>query len=348
MPDDRVPFPPSPNLPPADDDTEPLVFDLDDEPAPETEPQRPAPAVTQSAPRAPQPTLPGSGGMDPNPDWNASRTVPAPPRNPAPASPRTVVSPTVPSQSAQPTMPRSAQQPTVPRPAVTQPGPTVRTPQGGPSMPNPGAYPPPGYPMPPRQAGPPLPPPRRPVKKKRILGCSPGCLVMLAGMFAAVCGGVSLIALILTATLGTQLEQRLNAQVAQVDNYDAFQSSFYYDRTGALLYESFNEGRRTNIPYQDFPQDLVHATIAIEDDTFFSNPGFEPEATARAFLQYVGLARGSSGGSTITQQLVRNVLFEHKPKSAGEQLRMVFELAMMEQAARSGRGRGWAGVREGG
>ena len=134
--------------------------------------------------------------------------------------------------------------------------------------------------------------------------------MVFVGLIATFCGGLTLVTLILTATLGAQLEERLQAQIARVDDYDNFESTFYYDRNGTLLYESFTEGRRVNVPYEDFPQDLINATIAIEDDSFWNNPGFEVQATLRAFLQYVGLAEGSTGGSTITQQVVRNVLFE--------------------------------------
>lgn len=130
------------------------------------------------------------------------------------------------------------------------------------------------------------------------------------GVLLAFCGGVTLLTLILTATLGAQLEERYSDQIARVDTYDNFESIFYYDRNGTQLYESFGEGRRVNVPFENFPQDLLNATIAIEDDTFWTNPGFEVQATLRAFLQYVGVSEGSTGGSTITQQLVRNVLFE--------------------------------------
>ncbi len=129
---------------------------------------------------------------------------------------------------------------------------------------------------------------------------------------ATFCGGLTLITLLLTATLGTRLEEQYQAEVARVDDYNGFQSTFFYDRTGELLYESFNEGKRTKVSYDQFPRDLINATVAIEDDTFWTNPGFEVQATMRAFLQYVGLAEGSSGGGTITQQVVRNILFDYE------------------------------------
>ena len=71
-----------------------------------------------------------------------------------------------------------------------------------------------------------------------------------------------------------------------MDDYNGFQSTFFYDRTGQLLYELFNEGRRTKVSLRRIPGDLINATVAIEDDSFWTNPGFELQATARAFLQY--------------------------------------------------------------
>ncbi len=349
MPDDRVPLTPpptpEPEPKPVDDDTEPLVFDLDDEPAQPTQFGAPDSAHTQAAMRPVQPTLAGSGGLDPNPDTKAPPTVSTPVvPPPRAANPNDLTSPHVeplqhtyvhvPGQTGQyPPRTVQGQPPVSQRPAVTQPAPSNRPPQSNPTVARPPAPPPPQpvYPAPPRSAAnrPPAgAPPRRPPKKRRVLGCRPGCLALFVGMFAAMCGGISLLALILTATLGSQLEQRLQGQVAQVDNYDAFQSTFFYDRTGALLYELFNEGRRTNVPYAEFPQDLINATIAIEDDSFFSNPGFEVEATMRAMLQYFGVASGSSGGSTITQQLVRNVLFPPEYRAERSIQRKVEEILL--------------------
>lgn len=343
MPDNRVPPAPLPDPLPADDDTEPLVFDLDDEPDVLTPDDLPKPPAQPPSPRPPaQPTLPGSGGLDPNPDFAPARTANTPTvRGPAAPPSQPTITHHPPAQFTQVHIPgqtgttvpagqRTAPhqpQPTVPRPGVTQPAPTVRSPsQPGPTVPHRA-----GYPAPPRPSAPPPPrpgTPRRPPKKRRVLGCTPGCFAMFIGMFAALCGGISLIGLILTATLGSQLEQRLQAQVAQVDDYNAFQSSFFYDRTGALLYESFSEGRRTSVPYAEFPQNLINATLAIEDDSFFSNPGFEPEATLRAMLQYFGLASGSSGGSTITQQVVRNVLFAPEYRAERSIQRKVEEILL--------------------
>jgi penicillin-binding protein 1C len=178
----------------------------------------------------------------------------------------------------------------------------------------------PTLPPPPRSAsaayGPPPPgPAQRPAalpprpRRRGFMGIPTGCLVLVVGTIATFCGGLSLLVLGTSAFFGARLERQLSEQVAAVDQYQNFASTFYYDRNGVQLYEAFNEGRRTNVSIRNIPQVLIDATLAIEDDSFYSNPGIDVQATLRAFLQYVNLAEGSTGGSTITQQLVRNVLF---------------------------------------
>lgn len=88
-----------------------------------------------------------------------------------------------------------------------------------------------------------------------------------------------------------------------------FKSTRIYDRNGRLLFEVFdpNAGRRTIVPYDQIPQVVVAAVVATEDATFFSNPGFNPFALARAIYQNVRAGEVVSGGSGITQQLVKNL-----------------------------------------
>ncbi|MEP7292303.1 MAG: transglycosylase domain-containing protein [Chloroflexota bacterium] len=309
-----------------------LEMDEDDD---ETDDLQPVKAAPPPTPRSdPRKTLPGSGGYDPNPDFlsegasgdtpfDGGQTlphfvpfehtlvhVPGEENRPRPSKP--VPQPSALSPQQQTTIPAPPYQQT------TQPAqqPTYPVPQGQ----FPSAQ------VPNRQNA--ALPPRSKPRPRRILGCSPGCAAIFVGLFVTFCGGLTLITLLLSATLGTRLEEQLQAQVAQVDDYSSFQSTFWYDRTGRLLYESFNEGRRTNVNYDQFPQSLINATIAIEDSSFFTNPGFEIQATARAFLQYVGLAQGDTGGSTITQQVVRNVLFDYEYRTERSVQRKVEEILL--------------------
>ena len=78
-------------------------------------------------------------------------------------------------------------------------------------------------------------------------------------------------------------------------------------RDGSVLGTICRE-RRYELPLEDMPDQLVKAVLAIEDASFYLHPGVNPLAIVRAFL--VNLARGlkSQGGSTITQQLVKQLL----------------------------------------
>ena len=92
---------------------------------------------------------------------------------------------------------------------------------------------------------------------------------------------------------------------------EEFETTKIYDRTGeVLLYEIFDPrlGDRTWVPLDQIPLYLRQATIAIEDKTFYENPGFDIRGFARAFYYYILRGGRVQGGSTITMQLVKNVL----------------------------------------
>src|SRR3989344_8159385 len=85
------------------------------------------------------------------------------------------------------------------------------------------------------------------------------------------------------------------------------QSTRIYDRNGILLYSVYQTQNRTYIKLSEIPKILQQATIAIEDKNFYKNQGFSIIGYLRAIRNIVFL-KGLSGGSTITQQLVKNVL----------------------------------------
>ncbi|HEX5415993.1 MAG TPA: penicillin-binding protein 1C, partial [Chloroflexota bacterium] len=89
-----------------------------------------------------------------------------------------------------------------------------------------------------------------------------------------------------------------------------FQSVLIYDRKGRLLYEMVDPqgGRRNIVHLSDMPPALIDATLSTEDSTFYTNPGVDPVGILRAVGQDIIHRRLESGASTITQQLVRNVV----------------------------------------
>ncbi len=234
----------------------------------------------------PKKTLQGSGGLDPNPDFNTRPT----------------------SKDAGNTMQHKAVRLDQTMPHEPPPAHNNYGQQGSPQY----QQPPANIPPPPRMgAAPQQPLQRRQNPPKRgCLGCSRGCIGLLIGFVAIFCGGLTLLTLGIGGAYASRVQQQLTQRVSEINNYQQFQSTFYLDRNGRQLYEAFGEGRRTKLTYTDFPKVLIDATVAIEDDSFFSNPGIDVQSTLRAFLQFVGLSPGSTGGSTITQQLVRGVLFD--------------------------------------
>jgi len=80
-----------------------------------------------------------------------------------------------------------------------------------------------------------------------------------------------------------------------------------YDRNDNLLYKIYRKENRTLVKLQELPLYLIQATVAIEDAEFYSHHGFSPKGIIRAALRNL---KGDKlyGGSTITQQLVKNTL----------------------------------------
>jgi membrane peptidoglycan carboxypeptidase len=77
------------------------------------------------------------------------------------------------------------------------------------------------------------------------------------------------------------------------------------DRKGKTELARFFESRRKVVTFDDIPPYVLDATTALEDDTFWENPGFDLEATINAFAQEAAGGSDRGGASTITQQLVR-------------------------------------------
>lgn len=86
-----------------------------------------------------------------------------------------------------------------------------------------------------------------------------------------------------------------------------FQTTYLYDRNGTLLAEFFPEGRRTWVSLSAVSPDLIHATVATEDASFYSNGGIDLRRIVGAVLQNSGAQGVVSGASTITMQLARNL-----------------------------------------
>lgn len=85
------------------------------------------------------------------------------------------------------------------------------------------------------------------------------------------------------------------------------QSTKILDRNGVVLYDVYQTQNRTYVRLDEIPKTLQEATIAIEDKNFYQNNGFSIMGYLRVIKDMI-LLRGITGGSTLTQQLVKNTL----------------------------------------
>lgn len=86
---------------------------------------------------------------------------------------------------------------------------------------------------------------------------------------------------------------------------------------------------RTFVPLSKIPDDLIHSVVSVEDERFYSHFGVDPMGIARAFVKNLLSGRIVQGGSTLTQQLVKNY-FLHSKKSYVRKINEIFMAILME------------------
>ena len=117
--------------------------------------------------------------------------------------------------------------------------------------------------------------------------------------------------LIFACLFALYVKNDLSAQVDSIDGFTLDQTSvIYYEdpKTGqdVVLRKLYGGANRTWVKYEDIPKNLIHACIAIEDKRFEDHQGVDWVTTLKACVKMF-LGRGEAGGSTITQQLVKNI-----------------------------------------
>lgn len=85
------------------------------------------------------------------------------------------------------------------------------------------------------------------------------------------------------------------------------ESTKIFDRTGkVLLYEIHGDEKRTVVPFEEIPDHIKQAAIAIEDENFYEHSAIDFKSIIRAFIKNLTRRGIVQGGSTITQQLAKN------------------------------------------
>lgn len=132
-------------------------------------------------------------------------------------------------------------------------------------------------------------------KAKFLSGIS---TLMLAGVL-----GVMLLAITIIIFFATQVPSP-----DQLTSRSIAQSTKIYDRNGELLYDIFKNQNRTPVKLEEIPDNVKKATIAIEDKDFYNHQGFSPLGIGRSVYDILVSRQVEGGGSTLTQQLVKNAL----------------------------------------
>lgn len=110
----------------------------------------------------------------------------------------------------------------------------------------------------------------------------------------------------------------------------ASESPVYYDDGKTLIGVFFKKTHRRYLHYNEIPKIFIKALIATEDQRFFEHPGFDIRAIIRAFIANIKAGRIVEGGSTITQQLAKNI-FGRRGRTYSAKLRELFQAIILEK-----------------
>jgi 1A family penicillin-binding protein len=111
------------------------------------------------------------------------------------------------------------------------------------------------------------------------------------------------------------------ASLLKLPDFESFetrkieQSTKIYDRTGEILLYDIHEGmKRSVVPFDEMSRFVKNAAVAIEDAEFYEHNGIKPLAFLRAIFANIQTLSFGQGGSTITQQVVKNSLLVQDKK----------------------------------
>ncbi|MGP4082335.1 transglycosylase domain-containing protein [Pseudalkalibacillus sp. R45] len=115
-----------------------------------------------------------------------------------------------------------------------------------------------------------------------------------------------------------------------IDSMHLSRSSTILADDGSVIDTIHGTEHRIYIPYEQLPSSVIHAFVAAEDNHFFKHPGVDGTAVARAIVVNAKSGGIDQGGSTITQQLARNLFLSHT-KTYKRKLHEAFYSYRLEQ-----------------
>jgi 1A family penicillin-binding protein len=134
----------------------------------------------------------------------------------------------------------------------------------------------------------------------------------------------------LGAAIGLVMALSSLPDVSSLEGYVPFETSKIYDAKGQLVANLHGEENRVVVPLGEIPKHLQQAIIAVEDDRFYQHHGISPRGMLRALLTDIAEGGSVQGGSTLTQQLAKN-LFLDRSKNLTRKLAEAWLAVQIEQ-----------------
>ncbi len=127
-------------------------------------------------------------------------------------------------------------------------------------------------------------------------------LMFFTGALAVLCGIIGYFVITLNG------EKILNENK---DQFNFAESSVVYDRDGNQILKLFTDENRENVEFSQIPKLLSDAFVAVEDRRFYDHSGLDFVSIGRAVVKDIIARSAVEGGSTITQQLAKNMFLSH-------------------------------------
>jgi len=138
-------------------------------------------------------------------------------------------------------------------------------------------------------------------------------------VFNSLIKGSIILAMIFTVALTAAFiyaYEEISLDADKLVNYKPETSSVILDRNGEKLAYVFKKQHRLYARYDELPSFLVEGLIAMEDTKFFEHNGVNPDAILRAIVKDIQAGSFVEGGSTLTQQLIKNKILSSEKKLA--------------------------------
>ena len=125
--------------------------------------------------------------------------------------------------------------------------------------------------------------------------------------------------------------EEISLDADKLINYKPEISSVVYDRNGEMLAYVFKDQHRLYAKYDEIPGFLIEALVAMEDTQFFEHDGVNPDAILRAIIKDIQAGSFVEGGSTLTQQLIKNKVLTNEKKVARKIKEAILALKIEEE-----------------